>query len=128
MELTGAAEAARKVRDEKSERWWRKVTRRGSVGVERPVRTTSRNRPPEHAECTVSGAFVRVWKSMNQAEKEKALELLRERKGTSVGVSSMIAEIHGPFVKPQAITPIGSEARAVELLTGRQTKDRKNGK
>ncbi len=30
MELTGAAEAARKVRDEKPERWWRKVTRRGS--------------------------------------------------------------------------------------------------
>jgi len=38
MELTGAAEAARKVRDEKSERLWRKVTRRGSVGVERWVR------------------------------------------------------------------------------------------
>ena len=38
MELTGAAEAARKVRDEKSERWWRLVTRRGSVGVERWVR------------------------------------------------------------------------------------------
>jgi len=30
MELTGAAEAAQKVRDEKSERWWRLVTRRGS--------------------------------------------------------------------------------------------------
>ena len=72
MELTGAAEAARKVRDEKSERLWGKVTRRGSVGVERPVRTTSRNRPPEHAECTDSGAIVRVWKVMNQAEKEKA--------------------------------------------------------
>jgi len=38
MELTGAAEAARKVRDEKSERLWRKVTRRGSVRVERLVR------------------------------------------------------------------------------------------
>jgi len=38
MELTGAAEAAQKVRDEKSERLWRKVTRRGSVGVERWVR------------------------------------------------------------------------------------------
>ena len=119
MELTGAAVAALKDRT---------LPRRGSVRVERPVRTTSRNRPPEHAECKVSGAFVRVWKSMNQTEKEKALELLRERKGTSVGVSSMIAEIHGPFVKPQAITPIGSEARTVELITGRQTKDRKNGK
>ena len=38
MELTGAAEAARKVGDEKSERLWRTVTRRGSVGVERWVR------------------------------------------------------------------------------------------
>ena len=71
---------------------------------------------------------MRVWKFMHLAEKEKALELLRERKGMSDGVNSMIAEIHGPFVKPQAITPIGSEARTVELMTGRQTKDRKNGK
>jgi len=38
MELTGAAEAARKLIDEKSERLWREVTRRGSVGVERWVR------------------------------------------------------------------------------------------
>ena len=128
MELTGAAEAARKVRDEKSERLWRKVTRRGSVGVERPVRTTSRNRPPEHAECTVSGANVRAWKFMHLAEKEKALELLREGQGTSVGVSSMIAEIYGPFVEAQAITPIGSEGRTAKLITGRHTKDRKNGK
>ena len=115
MELTGAAEAARKVRDEKSERWWRKVTRRGSVGVERPVRTTSRNRPPEHAECLISGAVVQVWKFMKRAEKEKALELLREGQGVSVGVTTMIAEIHESFVKPQAITPIGSEGRTVRM-------------
>ena len=106
MELTGAAESGATGRT---------MTRRGSVRVERPVRTTSRNRPPEHAECTVSGANVRVWKFMHLAEKEKALELLRERKGASVGVSSMIAEIHGPFVKPQAITPIGSEGRTVRM-------------
>ncbi len=102
MELTGAAESGATGRT---------LTRRGSVRVERPVRTTSRNRPPERAECTVSGANVRVWKFMHLAEKEKALELLRERKGTSVGVSSMIAEIHGPFVEPQAITPIRCEGR-----------------
>ena len=119
MELTGAAESG-------ATGWT--VTRRGSVRVERPVRTTSRNRPPEHAECLISGAVVQVWKFMKRAEKEKALELLREGQGVSVGVTTMIAEIHGPFVKPQAITPIGSEARTVELMTGRQTKDRKNGK
>ena len=38
MELTGAAEAARRVRDEKSKRWSRTMTRRGSVRVERWVR------------------------------------------------------------------------------------------
>ena len=119
MELTGAAESG-------ATGWT--VTRRGSVRVERPVRTTSRNRPPEHAECLISGAVVQVWKFMKRAEKEKALELLREGQGVSVGVTTMIAEIHESFVKPQAITPIGSEARTVELMTGRQTKDRKNGK
>ena len=101
-----------------------KVTRRGSVGVERPVRTTSRNRPPEHAECLVSGAIVRDWKVMNQAEKEKALELLRARKGASVGVSSMIAEIHGPFGEPQAITPIRCEERTVKMSVGMENERR----
>ena len=41
MELTGAAEAAREVRDEESEPMSRTVPRRGSVRVERLVR-------PEH--------------------------------------------------------------------------------
>ena len=102
------------------------MTGRGSVRVERPVRTTSRNRPPEHAECRVSGANVRVWKVMNQAEKEKALELLRERKGASVGVSSMIAEIHGPFVEPPAITPIRCEGRIAKIE--REKARRKTGR
>ena len=113
MELTGAAESGATGRT---------MTRRGSVRVERRVRTTSRNRPPEHAECTVSGANVRVWKVMNHAEKEKALELLRERKGAGVEVSSMIAEIHGPFVERQTITPICSGGRTAKMSVGRQSK------
>ena len=31
----------------------------------------------------------------------------------------MIAEIHGPFVKPQAITPIGSEGRIAKIERGK---------
>jgi hypothetical protein len=61
---------------------------------------------------------------MNRAEKEKALELLREWKGRSVGVSSMIAEIHGPFVEPQAITPISSEERTVKMSVGMENERR----
>ena len=40
---------------------------------------------------------------------------MRERKRAGVGINSMIAEIHGPFVKPQAITPIGSEGRTAKI-------------
>ena len=37
----------------------------------------------------------------------------------------MIAEIHGPFVKPQAITPISSEARTAKI---EHAKARQRGK
>ena len=72
MELTGAAASRTMEGDEESQRLAEKPTRGCSVGVERPVRTTSRNRPPEHAECLVSGAIEWVWKVMHLAEKEKA--------------------------------------------------------
>ena len=38
--------------------------------------------------------------------KRKTPELLREIEGTKAEVTSMMAEIHGPIVDEQAITPI----------------------
>jgi hypothetical protein len=37
----------------------------------------------------------------------------------------MIAEIHGPFVKPQAITPIGSEGRTAKIERAKARQKRK---
>ena len=50
---------------------------------------------------------------------------MRERQGVSVGVTTMIAEIHGPFVKPQAITPIRSEARIAKIERAKARRKRK---
>ena len=70
MELTGGADCGATGGDEKSEREEEEVAGGGSVWVERLVRPTTPNGPPEHAARLDFGAIVCAVKTMLTNPKE----------------------------------------------------------